>query len=244
MSKPSPMPGRASRPKFPPVLFLYHQSPSALDLAAAKTRKLQRGKHHKAQHLRRRSIQAPDQRRPDLVSDESHHPAPAGGDQAPDPEGSDPRPTAHATTRSSGRTTPRARTPTAARCARRGQDPSAAPPHPAKVRRLLSNGRPAPAHSGEGEGSPAAAPAGLASPGGAAGGGEDGGDVGESGRRRLGFPPGRPRGRPEGYEPPSFIASTTSLQSDATTILEIYKSSANASASLTANASRAIRPSM
>ena len=61
-SKPSPMPGRASRPKFPPVLFLYHQSPSALDLAAAKTRKLQRGKHHKAQHLRRRSIQAPDQK--------------------------------------------------------------------------------------------------------------------------------------------------------------------------------------
>ena len=126
-SKPSPMPGR---PKFPPVLFLSNQSPSALDLAAAKTRKLQRGKHHKAQHLRRRSIQAPDQRRPDLVSDESHHPAPADGDQAPDPEGSDPRPTAHATTRSSGRTTPRARTPTAGalRTSRPGSICSAAAP--------------------------------------------------------------------------------------------------------------------
>ena len=199
-SKPSPMPGRASRPKFPPVLFMYNQSPSALDLAAAKTRKLQRGKHHKAQHLRRRSTQAPDQGRPDLAATKAtilRRPT-AIRHRIPKKRTRDRRRTRPPDPAAAPRREHEPQPP--ARCARRGQDPSAAPPHPAKVRRLLSNGRPAPAHSGEGEGSPAAAPAGLASPGGAAGGGEDGGDAGESGRRRLGFPPGRPRGRPEGYQ--------------------------------------------
>ncbi|KAE8792165.1 hypothetical protein D1007_33321 [Hordeum vulgare] len=75
-------------------------------------------------------------------------------------------------------TTPQGRTPVV--------DALRTPPHCALVRRLLTNGRPAPAMSREGERIPAAAPAGQVSPGDASCDDEDEGGARKDRRRRLG----------------------------------------------------------